>query len=133
MNIVKKDSDNENTRTKPKSAPPLSTHDNPNFTQVKEQKPITDDSTSPVSSIEQPSISIENPSSIPLFIENSSDPKLTLTPMNITIPTATPDSLLFHAIQDSEQLGNYQSSFETTPAIPPFQTSGPQIPIQQMW
>ncbi|CAF1146840.1 unnamed protein product [Rotaria sordida] len=133
MNIVKKDSDNENTRTKPKSAPPLSTHDNPNFTQVKEQKPITDDSTSPVSSIEQPSISIENPSSIPLFIENSPDPKLTLTPMNITMPTATPDSLLFHAIQDSEQLGNYQSSFETTPAIPPFQTSGPQIPIQQMW
>ncbi|CAF2425748.1 unnamed protein product [Rotaria sp. Silwood2] len=143
-NNIKKGSGNENT--KPKSAPPLSTHDRPNFVQVKEQKSTTHDPTSSVSSTEQPrqsSSSIENPSSISSLVENSPDQKPKLIPMNVTVPTetlvtpfssnSTPDSLLFHAIQDSDQLqSSFQPSFETIPSNP-LQTSDPQIPTQQIW
>ncbi|CAF0852092.1 unnamed protein product [Rotaria sp. Silwood1] len=144
-NILKKYSDNENTKTKPKSAPPLSTRDKPSFDQVREQKSTIDDATSSILSTEQPiqsSISIENPSLITPFAENLPDPKLTLSQMNVTVPTetfvtpfssnSTPPSLLFHAIQDSDQLQNsFQPSFETISSIP-LQASDPKVPTQQM-
>jgi hypothetical protein len=51
---VRRDSNDNNKGTKPKSAPPLNKQERPNFAQVKEQTPITNNPRSSLTSTETP-------------------------------------------------------------------------------
>jgi hypothetical protein len=134
--VSKKESDKNNTSTKPKSAPPLMKRDQPDFVEDKEQKSTTD---IPI----QPMISPENTSSVPSSAENLPHPQITSTSTNDTMPKETfvssfpPNSasnaLFFRAIQDSEPIQNSgQQSLEPNSSIP-FQSSGPVMHGQQTW
>jgi hypothetical protein len=134
--VVKKESDENNTSTKPKSAPPLIKHDQPYFVEDKEQKSTTN---IPI----QPLISAENTSLLPPSAENLSNPQITSTSTNDTMPKETfvpslpsnspSDALFFRAIQDSEMIQNpVQQSLEPNSSIP-FQSSGPMMYGPQTW
>jgi len=128
----KKESDDHNTATKPKSAPPLTTHNQPYVFKDKEQKLTTDKPIQPLISGENPSISENLPNSeIISTSTNVTMPKETVLPSVPSNPTS--DDLFFRAIQDSEQIQNpLRQSSEPTSSIP-FQSSNPMMYTQRTW
>jgi hypothetical protein len=112
--VLKNESDQKNTSTKPKSAPPLTTHDQPYFAKDKEQKSTTD--------------TVEYPTSTSTNVTMSTKTILPSCPSN----SASGD-LFYRAIQDSEQIENsLQQTSEPNLSIP-FQSSEPLIYPQQTW
>jgi len=112
--VLKNESDQKNTSTKPKSAPPLTTHDQPYFAKDKEQKSTTD--------------TVEYPTSTLTNVTMSTETILPSCPSN----SASGD-LFYRAIQDSEQIENsLQQTSEPNLSIP-FQSSEPLIYPQQTW